>query len=78
MTSESQRTKVKVEPPKNEEHFDSSLQLIYTFKTHTKTVGGPLLAALAASLCGFIVGLLNNLFYSDFFTRSIQLITGFS
>ena len=27
----------------------------YTFKTHTKTVGGPLLAALAAAMCSLLL-----------------------
>ena len=44
-------------PPKKkiEEHFYSSLKLIYTFITHTKTVGEPLLAALAAAMCSLLL-----------------------
>ena len=40
---------------KIEEHFYSSLKLVYTFITHTKIVGGPLLAALAAAMCSLLL-----------------------
>ena len=43
-------------PQKIEEHFYSSLKLIYyTFITDTKTVGEPLLAALAAAMCSLLL-----------------------
>ena len=39
----------------------NSLQLVYTFKTHTKTVGGPLLAALATAMCSLMLTRLQRL-----------------